>query len=240
MMSELELALTQLGRELDYPEAPDLRAAVRRRLAEGRRPLVWRRPLVIALAALAVAVGAVMAVPQARSEVLDWLGIGAVTVRQVEDLPPVELATGELGVGEKVSLAEARRRVNFPVRVPTLEGLEDPAVYYGEPLPTGQVSFVYGSPQKPKLLITQVAAIGAYEKLVHSESTKIEQVSVDGWPGVWIEGEHHVLFYPGAGREEPFRLVGNTLVFERADGVTVRIEADISKEEALRIARSMR
>jgi hypothetical protein len=239
-MSELELALTRIGRELDYPETPDVTGAVRRRLAEGRRPLAWRRPLVIALAALAVAVGAVMAVPQARSAILDWLGIGAVTIRYVDDLPPADLAAGDLGVGERVSLPEARRRVRFPVRVPTLEGLEDPVVYYGEPLPTGQVAFVYGSPEKPQLLITQAAAFGAYEKLLHSGSTSIERVTVDGAPGVWIEGEQHALFYPGANREEPFRLVGNTLVFERADGVTVRIEADVSKEEALRIARSMR
>lgn len=238
-MSELELALTGIGRDLDYPETPDLTGPVRRRLAEGRRPFGWRRPLVVALAAVAVLVGAVMAVPQARSEILDWLGIGAVTVRQVEGLPPVELATGDLGVGEKVSLEEARQRVRFPVRVPTLDGFEDPNVYYAEPLPTGQVSFVYGSLDKPQLLITQVAALGSMEKLV-SSATRVELVSVDGARGVWIEGERHVLFYPGAGREEPFRLVGNTLVFERTDGVTVRIEADISKDEALRIARSMR
>lgn len=239
-MSELELALTQIGRELDYPEAPDVTGAVRRRLAEGRRPLSWRRPVVVALAAIVVAVGAVLAVPQARSAIADWLGIGAVTIRYVDDLPAVELATGDLGVGEQVSLAEARRRVRFPVRVPTLDGLEDPVVYYGEPLPTGQVSFVYGSPEKPQLLITQVAALGAMEKLLHSEGTRLETVRTDDASGVWIEGERHVLFYPGADREEPFRLVGNTLVLERTDGVTVRIEADISKEEALRIARSMR
>jgi hypothetical protein len=238
-MSELELALTRIGRELEYPETPDLTGAVRRRLAEGRRPRSWQRPLVIALAAVIVGVGAVMAVPQARSEILDWLGIGAVTVRQVEGLPEVELATGDLGVGEQVSLEEARDRVQFPVRVPTLEGYEDPNVYYAEPLPTGQVSFVYGSLDKPQLLITQVAALGALEKLVNT-ATRVEMVSTEDAQGVWIEGERHVLFYPGADREEPFRLVGNTLILERTDGVTVRIEADISKDEALRIARSMR
>lgn len=238
-MSELELALTRLGGELDYPETPDLAGAVRRQLAEGRRGRSWRRPLIVALAVVVVAVGAVMAVPQARSEILDWLGIGAVNIRQVEGLPEVELATGDLGVGEHVSLGEARERVQFPVRVPTLRRYEDPNVYYAEPLPGGQVSFVYGSLDKPQMLITQVAALGALEKLVNS-ATRIELVSIDGAQGVWIEGERHVLFYPGASREEPFRLVGNTLVLERTDGVTVRIEADISKEEALRIARSMR
>jgi hypothetical protein len=239
-MSELELALTRIGSELDYPEAPDLTGAVRRRLAEGRRPISWRRPLVIALAVLAVAVGAVMAVPQARSEILDWLGIGAVKIRYVDDLPAVELATGDLGVGEQVSLEEARSRVMFPIRVPTLEGYEDPVVYYAEPLPTGQVSFVYGSPDQPQLLITQVAALGAYEKLLQAGSTTIEMVDEGELRGAWVEGERHALFYPGATVEEPFRLVGNTLVVERPDGVTVRIEGDITKEEALRIARSMR
>ena len=187
-MSELELALTQLGHELEYPETPDLSGAVRLRLAEGRQARSWRRPLIIALAALVVAVGAVIAVPQARSEILDWLGIGAVTVRQVEGLPEAELATGDLGVGDEVSLAEARERVSFPVRVPTLAGLEDPNVYYAEPLPTGQVSFVYGSLDKPQLLITQVAALGALEKLVNT-ATRVELVSTEDAHGVWIEGE---------------------------------------------------
>lgn len=237
-MSELELGLKRIGRDLDYPETPDLVGPVRRRLAEGRRGRSWRRPLIVALAVVVVVVGAVLAVPQARSGILDWLGIGAVTVRYVEGLPEVELATGDLGVGEKVSLEEARGRVNFPVRVPTLEGLQDPNVYYAEPLPTGQVSFVYGSLDKPQLLITQVAGIGAMEKLLHNAT--LERVSTGDAQGVWIEGEQHVLFYPGAEREEPFRLVGNTLVLERTDGVTVRIEAGVSKEEALRIARSMR
>jgi hypothetical protein len=238
-MSELELALTQIGRELDYPETPDLAGAVRRRLAEPRRARSWRRPLIVALAVLAVAVGAVMAVPQARSEILDWLGIGAVNIRYVEGLPEVELATGELGVGEEVSLEDARGRVNFAVRVPTIRRYAAPEVHYAEPLPTGQVSFVYGSPDRPQLLITQVAATGALQKLLGS-ATRLEPVSTDDANGVWIEGERHVLFYPGASREEPFRLVGNTLVLERTDGVTVRIEGGISKEEALRIARSMR
>jgi hypothetical protein len=236
-MSELELALNRIGRDLDYPETPDLAGSVRGRLAEGRRPRAWRRPLVIALAALLVGVGAVMAVPPARSAILDWLGIGSVTIRYVEDLPDVRLATGDLGIGEKVSQEEADERVSFEIRVPTIEGLDDPDVYFRDDV--GQVSFLYGSVEKPKLLITQVEARGALEKLL-AGGTSVERVTTDDAFGVWIEGEQHYLFYPGATEEEPFRLVGNTLILERDDGVTLRIEADISKAEALHIARSMR
>lgn len=239
-MTELERALLAVGRNLEVPAAPDLTGAVRARLAEGRRPsLASRRVLVVALAVLAVAVGAVLAVPQARSTIRDWLGIGNVTIRYVEELPPVEQATDDLGIGEQMSLEEARERAGFQVRVPTLEGLDDPPkVYYNEE--SSQVAFLYGSEEKPKLLITQADARGAIEKIVNLNVTERELVVVEpGYAGVWLFGEKHAIFYPSTDHEEPFRLVGNALVYE-IDGVTLRIEAEISKDEALRIARSMR
>ncbi len=237
-MSELELALTNLGRELDYPETPDLTGAVRRRLTEGRRPLAWRRPLVVALAALLVAVAAAMAVPQARSQILDWFGIGGVTIRYVEELPPVEKATGDLGLGSRIDLGEARRRAGFRVLVPRVDDLDEaPKVYYRSE--ANQVAFLYGSEERPKLLITQAGVSGAIEKLV-TVGTGVERVMVGGSPGVWLSGEKHGLFYPGVDAEEPFRLVGNALVFETALGTTVRIEAEISKDEAIRIGAAMR
>jgi hypothetical protein len=239
-MTELERALLAVGRNLEVPTAPDLTGAVRARLAEGRRPSLFSpRALVVALAVLAVAVGAVLAVPQARSTIKDWLGIGNVTIRYVDELPPVEQATDDLGLGEQMSLEEARERAGFRVRVPTVEGLDDPPkVYYNES--SSQVAFLYGSEEKPKLLITQADARGAIEKIVNLNVTERELVVVEpGYAGVWLYGEKHAIFYPGTAHEEPFRLVGNALVYE-IDGVTLRIEAEISKDEALRVARSMR
>jgi hypothetical protein len=243
-MSELELALRSVGQGLDYPEAPDLAGRVRQRLEERERPrepFLRRRTLVVALAVLAVAVGAVMVVPQARSTVLEWFGIGGVTIQYVEDLPPVERATEDLGLGERVSLAEARRLAGFRVEVPTVDGLDDPPKVYYRPA-ASQVGFLYGSEEDPKLLITQAGASGALQKLLGA-GTDVEMVVVEpGIAGAWLSGEKHGLFYPGGEveGEEPFRLVGNALVFETDSGVTVRIEAEISKAEAIRIARSMR
>lgn len=239
-MTELERALLAVGRNLEVPAAPDLTGAVRARLAEGRRrSLFSRRVLIVALAVVAVAVGAVLAVPQARSTIKDWLGIGNVTIRYVEELPPVEQATGDLGLGEQMSLEEARERAGFRVRVPTVEGLDDPPkVYFNDQ--SRQVAFLYGSEEKPKLLITQADARGAIEKIVNLNVTELELIVVEpGYAGVWLYGEKHAIFYPSTAREEPFRLVGNALVYE-IDGVTLRLEAEISKDEALRIARSMR
>jgi hypothetical protein len=244
-MAELEQALRSIGRELDFPSTPDLSTRVRRRLAAGDRPrriFVSRRAVVIALAVLAVSVGAVLAVPPARSTVFDWLGIGSVTIRYVEELPPVSKATPDLGLGERVSLAEARRLAGYPIRVPTVDGLDDPPKVYYRDDAARQVAFLYGSEDEPKLLITQANAAGAVQKLVGA-GTEVELVVVEpGTAGAWLSGAKHGLFYPGGEvqGEEPFRLVGNALVFETAARTTVRIEAEISKAEAIRIARSMR
>ena len=80
-MSDLERRLTQLGRELDWPETPDLAPAVRRRIASPaptrrRRPLILRRSLAIALASLLLLAGGVFAaVPSVRDAVLEFFGL---------------------------------------------------------------------------------------------------------------------------------------------------------------------
>jgi hypothetical protein len=229
-MSELELRLNSLGRALDVPEAPDLSGAVRRRLAEGRRPRrEWRRPALIALAALLVAVGALMAVPQSRSAILDFFGIGSVTIRTVDEFPEITLPADGRFHGDRVSLAEARRRAPFPIRVPQVEGLEEPKIYYLDDV--HQVTFVYGDPERPRLLVAQIIGTGAIEKLVNSQETDVEMVRDRDAFGVWLEGTH-LIHIPQL--EEAFTVVGNTLIMERTDNVTTRVEAEIPKAEALR------
>jgi hypothetical protein len=72
--------------------------------------------------------------------------------------------------------------------------------------------------------------------------TTIERVTVDGEPGYWLAGAAHGLLYedPSGGvREAPARLAGHTLVWRRGE-LTLRLEADVTQERALAIARSVR
>src|SRR2546430_5091167 len=85
-MAELERALAALAGEIEFPTAPDLRPRVRERL-ERRR---FARPFALAVALLVIAFGIAMAVPQARSAILRFLHIGAVTVERVETLPAAQ------------------------------------------------------------------------------------------------------------------------------------------------------
>ena len=237
-MPELELALRRLGDAVEWPETPDLASAVRTRIEAGPRGVFRPRRLALAVAVAAVAVGAVLAVPPARTAVLDWLGFGGVEIRRVAELPQVP-AGGRLVLGERVALDEARRRAGHPVLVPA--GEPPDAVYLDTASPGSPVALVYGSTEEPRLLVLQFRAAPLIEKALRFE-TKVEQVVVTGEPGLWIEGPEHEFFYL-AGEREPTldtqRLAGNTLLWTRGL-LTLRIEGDLSKAEAVRIAESMR
>jgi hypothetical protein len=93
---ELEQALADLGRHVEYPRTPDVAARVRRQLAEQptrRRPFweSWfqsQRRLAFALVALIALAGAALAIsPEARTAVAERLGLRGVLIREVPSLP---------------------------------------------------------------------------------------------------------------------------------------------------------
>jgi hypothetical protein len=241
-MPELELALRGLGARLDWPDEPELApgvlAGIRRPPARSRAP---RRALVVALAVLVVAIAAVFAVPQTRGSILRFLHLRGVTIERVPELPTVPVQGG-LGtfLGEPVSLDEARSRAEFHVVVPSALGEADQLYYQASP-PGGMVSFLYGARAEPSALVTEFQA--RLDEVIFKKvapDTKIEPVQINGQPGYWIEGAHYFTYldHQGYMQTEQVRLAGNVLLWELGTR-TFRLEADVPKAEALRIARSM-
>jgi hypothetical protein len=240
MSEQLDVRLRQLGREVDFPEAPDLTGAVRRRLDEPAPVPFWRRrALVVAVAAAVVAVGAVLAVPPARSAILEFFGIGSAEIRIVDELPEVE--AGPLDLGDATTLEAARRRAPGLLEPRADEVGRPDAVFVQSSVPGPPVTFVWGDPERPRLLMTQVRGRYHFEKLVHGNRGGITLTEINGTNAAWIEGEPHVVFYENdaGGGDLPGRLARNTLVWSRGP-VTLRLEGDLSREEAERIARSIR
>ena len=237
-MAELELALRELGRHVEFPPTPDLASGVRRRLGDRRR-MRWQRPLVIALAVLGVAIGAVLAVQPARTAVLDWLGIRGARITRVEKLPPAP-ALGNLDLGRRITLAEARRRAPW-LLVPSAEGFGAPdLVARSAQVPGGKITLLWGTRRDVHLLLTEFRGEAFIEKLVQP-GAKVELLQVDGSPGAWLGGSHVLMYRDRDGRirDDTARLAGKTLLWQRG-AVTLRLEGDFSREEALRIARSTR
>src|SRR5215216_3363201 len=127
-MRDLHDELTALS--VEWPATPDVAGAVAARLAAGEavarpRRRAWRP----ALAALAAGFALVMAAsPDARSAVLEWLGLKSVKIERREPTAPPprpgKLGAG-LGLGTPATLDEARRRFPF-LRLPAADGLGRP------------------------------------------------------------------------------------------------------------------
>jgi hypothetical protein len=238
----LERELTALGADA-FPETPDLVGVVRARLEGDLEPRRSRRrtTLALVLVVVAVAIGAAFAVPQARSAILRWFGIGGVRVQFVDRLPAVPANLAPI-IGVPVSLDEASARVGFHVLVPAGELGPPDAVYVGH-FNVDEVTLLYGSPRAIRLLLTEVdgrLSIPFAQKFIQG-TKNVKELTIGGRPALWIEGAPHEFVFVapnGQPMSAPLRLDKNTLLWQRKD-VLLRLEGDLTLAQALRVAASL-
>jgi hypothetical protein len=239
----LERELTGLASSIEWPEAPDVAAAVAGRIAEPPpRPRRRQRRLALALVVLLAALLAVLAVPPARTAILDWLGIGGARIVRVDELPALEPTPGLEILGDEMSLEAARSRAGFDFADPPRDEQAPDEIRVA---PGSRVSYVWHEGKRVRLLLTQfpgsVDDPALLKKLV-GFSTSIEQLEVDGDRGIWLEGGPHVVYFvapDGDVRDDQGWLAGNTLLVDR-DGITLRIEGGLDRDEAVELASAMR
>jgi hypothetical protein len=252
---QLEAALRDAGRalagaqrDLSVDVVAGLRAGDRvagrgvpRGLARGRG--VPRR-LVPALIALAVLLtGAAVAV----SGIVPGIGLR----RGDTTMPARPLVVDPEFLGTPTTLDRARARVDFAVHVPALPELGQPQIYYADEPPGGRVSLLYpASDRLPAIGDTPVGLFvtqfrGAVDdqlltKIV-AEGAQVTQVDIAGIPGWWIADAHEVLYVDAEGHMAPerSRFADRTLLWTR-DGVTLRLESALSRQQAIVIAATMR
>lgn len=225
-----------------------------RRPVVSRRPsrpfgLTWRSVAAAAAAVVVLVTGILTFSPSARRAVAGWLGLRGVRI-EVTPTPPTPPARplGEgLDIGRRVTLAEAAEQAGFRVLVPARLGSPD-AVHLHALFLGDEVFLVYRpGPGLPETSTTGVGALVSefrgevnvdYFKKVGA-ADQVEFVMVGGEPGYWIRGPHEVGYLDPAGNflVDTVRLAGNVLVWERGD-LTLRLESSLTRDEALRIARS--
>jgi hypothetical protein len=107
-----------------------------------------------------------------------------------------------------------------------------------------RVDLVYRRGKRVGVLVTELRATATpvIEKAIGAAS-KFERFRVDGDPAYFISGAQHGFAYVPAGTQEPQfeqeRLAGNTLLVERTDGLLLRVEGQLKRDAAVRIARSI-
>jgi hypothetical protein len=235
---DLETTLRALGTRLDVPETPGMTDAVLARLDEKPSPR-WHRVVAAAVAAL-VALATAMAVsPAVRAAVYDLLRIGGVEIHENEPAPvtPVPSVDPPLPGEHDVTLDEARRELDFSLRLP--KDLGQPATVR---LIDGArvVSMAFGSAHG-QVRIDEFDGGLAPMFAKFTLAADVYQVTVAGTPAVWVDRPHPVLYddRDGIMHEETARIAGSTLIFEK-DGVTYRVEGDLTEHQAIEIAESLR
>jgi hypothetical protein len=203
------------------------------------------------LAAIVLLGGVLLFSESTRTTVADRLGLDGVDIdpQATVTVPP---GAADLALGQPIELAGLSDSVSFEPFAPPSLVLGEPDEVYLSTMPVGgQVSYVYlPDDTTPEVANTGVGLLisqfqgdtneSFIQKQLEPETT-IELVEVNGATGFWLEGEPHVFFYEdteGNIQQESIRLAGNVLLWEQ-DGITLRIESALPKDEALRIAEAM-
>jgi hypothetical protein len=255
---DLEARLTDLGATISWPATPpDLWGGGRR----SRPEAVWKRRLQrwpLAAAAIFLIAATLLTYSPTRDAIASWINVHTIFHRATQPFPtPSPLPSGPAGrgldLGTPAALADAQAAVAWHIADPSSLGAPD-AVYVKLPPvgpSQGEVSLVYTErPGIPVSGTTGVAVLVTeargrinepfFQKTLGPGVT-IEQVSVGGRAGFWISGQPHGFVFVAADGDpyyDSLRLATNTLVFDDA-GTVVRIEGELSKQQAIDIGRSL-
>jgi hypothetical protein len=107
-----------------------------------------------------------------------------------------------------------------------------------------RVDNVWRDGERVRLLVTQFPGNATDPRLVKkfaAAGTSIEEVDVDAYQALWLEGGPHAILFvtsDGTARDDLGWRAGNTLLVQ-ADGVTVRVEADVERDDAVDVVRSL-
>lgn len=230
-MNELERRLQALGSEIAYPPTPSFDLSFdRRRVRAGRL-----RPLALGLAILLAVLAGVLALsPGARSAFLEIFALKGATVELVEQLPEVEVQT--IDFGERVGRDAAERRLGFK-----LLDLGEPDAIFARG--NRVATLVYGPVEKPRLVLSQLngAVWDGFAKKAAGGGTRIEPVKVNGERGLFVSGEEHFVMYLDENSEiadDATYLAGTVLLWNRG-ALLLRLEGDLTRDEALELAESV-
>lgn len=247
-MRELEQRLEAAAPYYSFPETPELAGRARARLPE-RRPRSRARIALAFAVVLALVGGAVLALsPGARSGIVDLVDrIPGIHLERRVSLPLTRFNDPPY-YGEEIDLEEARERFDVPLRFPASLGDPD-RVYLRADRPGEMVTAIFGGDERRAELVFSQWKTGGptlFSKVLGGNS-EAEFTSVGSNLGVWIHGYDHGVWYfaPGSAggpNEEHWRaegyLAGNVLAWRVGD-VVFRLEADVTKQRALELARSL-
>jgi hypothetical protein len=243
---QLSFQLTAAGKTLRYPATPDLGGAFL------RGPVAlpkWRLSFVLA-AALVVLVS-LLAVPEVRARILEFLQIGGVRITVPQERlthiateTSLPLETGEHGsvipvnlLDGETTLAAAREEVNFPITLPNYTAdLGEPDRVFVQDFDRREFVIVVWEDNAGDAELA-LYILGPGVRLTKSEPETLNFVTINGNVGALVTGNHFLFF--GSGCCEGILVQAPALVWQVGE-LTYRIESALPIDELIRIAESIK
>jgi len=227
MPDAIEQRLSELATELRVDVPDGLEAGVMERVRAERPARRWRRW--VAGAFLGLLAGGVVASPVGAT-IREWLGFHGVAVTSgdpVTGTPTVPPATGS------TELADAAARAGFEPVVPDALGEPD-GVEVSADAAVVSLSWTTG---QGTVRLDQFR--GTVEPLFWKTAPEAEHTAVGTRDALWLPTPHRVTLLSPDGdvRQLPSRLSAPTLVW-LSDDLTLRLEGDLDRAEAVAIAES--
>jgi hypothetical protein len=264
-----ETSVRERAHALPYPPTPNIAGAVRRRL-EAQHPRItlfsrqWARLALIVLVILA----GLLAVPQVRASVARVFQIGVIRIflaeptLEIAETPSSTTATAAtdptlpssptpiaslLDLAGETPLDDARAQVDFAIRLPAYPtDLGPPERVFVQNLDGTALILVWLDPQRPegvRLSLHMLTAPTMVEKSFASKGGLmiLEETTVNGQRALWVRGEHYFQLSRAGGAEYALRRLveGDVLIWTAGD-LTYRLESDLTLEEAVQVAESLR
>lgn len=237
-----EMRVEELARRLRYPPTPDIAGKVRVQLD---RPHARRLPLLIRAAAVigVTLLLAALLIPDLRSRALEFLQLGAVRFVEPAGTPVTTIAppTSErawvLSLPGETTLDAARQVAPFPLRLPTYPpDLGAPDRVFAPEGPVDTVVLVWLQPDDPGAVRFSLHALGPGNAAL--KISQAELTTVAGERAVWAAEPHEYLMSVGDGPPVLHTITAPVLIWQQ-DGITYRLEGDLTLDEARRIAESL-
>jgi hypothetical protein len=255
-----ERQLLSLSKRMAYPRTPDVAGSVMRHLH--RQPRFPSRPFAWSLTVLLILCSSLMLIPSARAAILEFIQIGVVRIFRTEPTPvappnqefpstltpmtatPYITAEPLIPILEslagEMTLEEAQQIVDYPLLLPTYPpDLGPPDRVFVQDADGDMTILVWIDPQQSDEVLMSLHFIPPGSWAVKKVNpTLIQETTLNGQRAIWAIGPYPLRF--SNGDLDFVRLVdGHVLIWAEGE-ITYRLETNLSLEEALKIAESLK
>ena len=255
---EFENKLRSIVTGMEYPRTPDIAGSVTARLHTTTRSRFNSKALVWSLTIILVLCSSLMLIPPARAAILEIIQIGVVRIFPQPVTPTIEsirtatplVVTSTAPASDLIpilnqmagetTLADAKNKVEYPILLPAYPtDLGQPDYGYVQDADGKMVILVWLDPQHSDKVWMSLHFIpnGSWA-IKKMEPTVIRETSVGGKRAIWTTGPYPLIL--SNGDHQFTRLIDGHVLIWADDNVTYRLETDLSLEEAVKIAESLK